>query len=869
MIDEDVDEALDQATVAAPEPDSDELDGATEQTQVLSAAQDDALQFADTQVLGSVSVPPNSSPEPTGSPAKAPAEPAASQSQTIEIQPVNDGAEVLKSDSDAEILEIYLEEAEEEATNIVRLQKDWLLHPEDENALRNIRRAFHTIKGSGRLVGAIKIGEFAWDYEQLLNRIIDKTVPPERPVISAVGKAGQALTELVHELKTFEEPKSDIAYLRGLARALAEFKTEELLIDHTQTMAIIESPHDHITDDDEDIAEVPDAGFGVTTQMIEAEVGETEPQSWVDADKAASDIEVVKTIQDEAHETQQIPEAESDISKYDDTVLTEAPPIPSMDDRRRVEAEVRAKIAAVARARAAASYQRATDYSRVPEAAADDDASAINADVFDEPEVADGPAIEIESMGDDFVGENMIFDAHDDLSEQASLAASVTPEGQGPESAELEIESLPPLSDILKTDQSGEVRGERLSAVDAEEPVSQMKADPSAMEVEAGTFDEEDEADVIEITGLIDEPADEDQQMQALESGHEAEVLDGDVESDEIEITGLTEQAGDEDQQMQALESGHEAEVFDGDVESDEIEITGLTEQAGDEDQQMQAFAEGHQAEVFDEGIESDEIEITGLTEQSGDEEIEMMAIADESAVEELETQAVPEQDEATDIEFEALDDALDEESAATATAADERHEPSDFAAPPDREDPTGPFVGTTTSPMPGAGAEGSEPRAQGLLEPTGLSFDPELLTIYQQEVEQHLDTVSSALDQAEKIRELIPGEDIYRALHTIHGASRTADISTIGELAALLEKPLKTAIAQSMALDHEIVALYREGQRALKEMTAELVATRQMPEIPRDLQISLQALADDFEEYTVDLTRGREWSIRRSSSIP
>ena len=819
MIDEDVDEALDQATVAAPEPDSDELDGATEQTQVLSAAQDDALQFADTQVLGSVSVPPNSSPEPTGSPAKAPAEPAASQSQTIEIQPVNDGAEVLKSDSDAEILEIYLEEAEEEATNIVRLQKDWLLHPEDENALRNIRRAFHTIKGSGRLVGAIKIGEFAWDYEQLLNRIIDKTVPPERPVISAVGKAGQALTELVHELKTFEEPKSDIAYLRGLARALAEFKTEELLIDHTQTMAIIESPHDHITDDDEDIAEVPDAGFGVTTQMIEAEVGETEPQSWVDADKAASDIEVVKTIQDEAHETQQIPEAESDISKYDDTVLTEAPPIPSMDDRRRVEAEVRAKIAAVARARAAASYQRATDYSRVPEAAADDDASAINADVFDEPEVADGPAIEIESMGDDFVGENMIFDAHDDLSEQASLAASVTPEGQGPESAELEIESLPPLSDILKTDQSGEVRGERLSAVDAEEPVSQMKADPSAMEVEAGTFDEEDEADVIEITGLIDEPA-------------------------------------DEDQQMQALESGHEAEVFDGDVESDEIEITGLTEQAGDEDQQMQAFAEGHQAEVFDEGIESDEIEITGLTEQSGDEEIEMMAIADESAVEELETQAVREQKEATDIEFETFDDALVEESAASATAGDEHHEPSDFAVAPDREDPTGPFVGTTTSPMPGAGAEGSEPRAQGLLEPTDLSFDPELLTIYQQEVEQHLDTVSSALDQAEKIRELIPGEDIYRALHTIHGASRTADISTIGELAALLEKPLKTAISQSMALDHEIVALYREGQRALKEMTAELVATRQMPEIPRDLQISLQALADDFEEYTVDLTQ-------------
>ena len=171
------------------------------------------------------------------------------QSGTLDILPVNDRVEVLKPGGDAEILEIYLEEAEEETANIVRLQKDWMLYPEDENALKNICRAFHTIKGSGRLVGALKIGEFAWDYEQLLDRIIDKTVPPEKPVIEAVGKAGTALTELVHELKTFEEPSSDISYLRGLARALAEFKTEELLIEHTQTMSFVESPYDHITDD--------------------------------------------------------------------------------------------------------------------------------------------------------------------------------------------------------------------------------------------------------------------------------------------------------------------------------------------------------------------------------------------------------------------------------------------------------------------------------------------------------------------------------------------------------------------------------------------------------------------------------------------
>ena len=116
--------------------------------------------------------------------------------------------------------------------------------------MKNIRRAFHTIKGSGRLVGALKIGEFAWDYEQLLNRVIDKTVPPNRQVIEAVGQAARALPELVEELKTSAEPQADTGYLRGLARALAEFKTDELLIDHTQTLSVVESPYDHITNAD-------------------------------------------------------------------------------------------------------------------------------------------------------------------------------------------------------------------------------------------------------------------------------------------------------------------------------------------------------------------------------------------------------------------------------------------------------------------------------------------------------------------------------------------------------------------------------------------------------------------------------------------
>jgi len=619
-------------------------------------------------------------------------------SKRLEVVPVDEVLEVLKSDSDAEILEIYLEEAEEESANILRLQQDWMLHPEDENALKNIRRAFHTIKGSGRLVGATKIGEFAWDYEQLLNQVIDRTVPPSRQVIDAVGGAARALPELVDELKTFEEPQTDIAYLRGLARALAKFRTEELLADHTQTLSMVESPYDHITDSDEgarDESEATDLGFGATTQVHTPDddpdaalLGDVEPDTMrVDANAFVA-TEIEDTTQDDS---KAVSETEFDA----DTMLVEAPPIPPVDPARLVDPEADRKVAEAARARAEMEYQSAVDYSEKSEPASDSEVGAGEDIPPEGDEPLARPAIEIESMGEDFVGDAYDIEATDEFGMELSLRAATE---------EIQIVSS------------------------AEAPVAEIELQAS-----------ESEAEEIE--------------LQAVES-----------EAEEIEL--------------QVVES-----------EAEEIELQAVEPEA---------------------------------------EEIELQVI--ESEVEEIELQA-PE----TETQEGAVESPLSQ---------------------PQRGAPPDPFVVTTGSPETGNEAvEASGSRDPGQLEPTGLSFDPELLIIYQQEVEQHLGIVSSALDHAEKIRELIPGEEIYRALHTIHGASRTADITTIGELASLLEKPLKSAIAQSMALDHEIVALYREGQRALQKMTSELVATREMPPIPEDLRISLEALAEDFEEYTVDIT--------------
>ncbi len=153
-------------------------------------------------------------------------------------------------------------------------------------------------------------------------------------------------------------------------------------------------------------------------------------------------------------------------------------------------------------------------------------------------------------------------------------------------------------------------------------------------------------------------------------------------------------------------------------------------------------------------------------------------------------------------------------------------------------------------------GGEVEVPLAQDLDSSTAsdLQIDPELLIIYQQEVESHLNTVNSALEASQVAGELVPTEELYRSLHTINGASRTADITSIGFLATLLEKPLKTLLERGVGLDEDALSLYQQGHDAIHLMTNELVEHRRMPEIPQPLEQDLQSLFERLNDHTVEL---------------
>ncbi|MEV4848288.1 Hpt domain-containing protein [Acinetobacter lwoffii] len=79
-------------------------------------------------------------------------------------------------DQDAEILEIFVEEIEEIFVELNALFPEWLSHPDHQENLKTIRRHFHTLKGSGRMVGAKSAGEMAWAVEDTLNRVLSGSI---------------------------------------------------------------------------------------------------------------------------------------------------------------------------------------------------------------------------------------------------------------------------------------------------------------------------------------------------------------------------------------------------------------------------------------------------------------------------------------------------------------------------------------------------------------------------------------------------------------------------------------------------------------------------------------------------------------------
>ena len=254
-------------------------DGISDNESVLRVAEES---------LRSLGFPPGETPTwVEGEPATA--EPETVADQDVPLEAPEQSAK--RSDLDLvddEILEIFVEEAGEVMDTIRNWYPRWRQQQDDREALTEVRRAYHTLKGSGRLVGATSIGELAWSIENLLNRVLDQTLRATEDLFQLVDEVNNRLPGLIDEFRT-GHATGDVDNLIDQAQAMADTR---------------KTGHDDEAGDIGEAAESPEPELPETTDTTgqEAPVGAPRAPEPVDDEDDLIDDEIIEIFVEEAGE---------------------------------------------------------------------------------------------------------------------------------------------------------------------------------------------------------------------------------------------------------------------------------------------------------------------------------------------------------------------------------------------------------------------------------------------------------------------------------------------------------------------------------------------------------------------------------------
>lgn len=144
-----------------------------------------------------------------------------------------------------EIKEIFFEEVDELLEGVDDLLKIWRRQPSDKKTLTEIRRAFHTMKGSGRMANVLDVSELAWKVENMLNRALAGAVPVSEPMVLLVSKVRELMPKIVNAIKNGQSlaRNEEIAKLMKFADTFAtERRSTEIAAQLAETSTSAKPP---------------------------------------------------------------------------------------------------------------------------------------------------------------------------------------------------------------------------------------------------------------------------------------------------------------------------------------------------------------------------------------------------------------------------------------------------------------------------------------------------------------------------------------------------------------------------------------------------------------------------------------------------
>ncbi|MGH8439689.1 MAG: Hpt domain-containing protein, partial [Pseudomonas sp.] len=173
---------------------------------------------------------------------------------------------------DDELRGVFLEEADELLPQLNQQWARWQANTGDRDALVELRRGLHTLKGSGRMVAAQGLAELAWAAEHLLNRVLEGRVEVGAAPLASLQQALALIPGLL------------VAFANGQVQA---GKDVEQLALHLHALAMNDAPHE------------ADASEAIDPQLLEIFRNEAEGHlASLDSFLAAADQQLPQPVSD-------------------------------------------------------------------------------------------------------------------------------------------------------------------------------------------------------------------------------------------------------------------------------------------------------------------------------------------------------------------------------------------------------------------------------------------------------------------------------------------------------------------------------------------------------------------------------------------
>lgn len=131
------------------------------------------------------------------------------------------------ADAQADLLQIFTEEAQAVVRNGQAAALALQAAPGERAPLEQLRRAFHTLKGSARMVQQDGFGAAAWSFEHALNAWLDAPGPADAALLQSTQQALQALDGWIADIAAGRDGGHRLAALQEAATALRQPATAE------------------------------------------------------------------------------------------------------------------------------------------------------------------------------------------------------------------------------------------------------------------------------------------------------------------------------------------------------------------------------------------------------------------------------------------------------------------------------------------------------------------------------------------------------------------------------------------------------------------------------------------------------------------